>query len=363
VNDRQLNRALLSRQRLIRRSPADAEELVAGLAGLNAQLPDIPYLSLLARVEGFEPAHLSRLVAERRVVRATWIRGTLHLVRARDYLARRADLQPVLTRIYRSDFRREAPATDTARVLERARALLEERPMTRAELGAALEDLEPEGFERRSAAFCARMLLTLVQVAPSGEWAWYGNPRYALAERHLAAPLAEPGPGLRALALGYFAAFGPATVRDLRYWSGLTGLAEMCRSLGDRLVRSRHDDGRVLYDVAGAALPDPGVPAPCRLLPAYDNALYAHADRSRIVPEAHRRVISGGMGTPATLLVDGMVAGTWRLERRRDEAALWLRPFATVPRSGRRELEAEARRVLATVAPDARRADVGYADP
>jgi hypothetical protein len=146
----------------------------------------------------------------------------------------------------------------------------------------------------------------------------------------------------------YLAAFGPASRRDIVGWS-MMHVPELQRAL-DRLEplrRFRDEHGRELLDVPRAPLPDPETPAPVRLLPKWDNVLLAFADRTRVLPEQYRKTVIRMNGDVAqTFLVDGFVAGIWRVENGR----VLLEPFAALARSVRRELENEAERLEAFLA-------------
>jgi hypothetical protein len=110
------------------------------------------------------------------------------------------------------------------------------------------------------------------------------------------------------------------------------------------LRRFRDEHGRELLDVPRAPLPDADTPAPVRFLPKWDNVLIAFADRTRILPERYRRTVIRMNGDVAqTFLVDGFVAGMWRVEN----GHVVIEPFSTLPRSVRRELEDEAGRLEA----------------
>ena len=84
-----------------------------------------------------------------------------------------------------------------------------------------------------------------------------------------------------------------------------------------------------------------------RFLPKWDNVLLAWADRTRVLPEPYRKTVIRMNGDVAqTFLVDGFVAGIWRVE----DGRVVLEPFAPLPRSARRELEEEAGRLEAFLA-------------
>lgn len=117
---------------------------------------------------------------------------------------------------------------------------------------------------------------------------------------------------LRDLIRRYLAAFGPATVADVQAWCGLTRLDRIMAEMDTDLRHHTGPDGQRLVDLPDAPLPDPDTPAPVRLLPAYDNVLLGHADRSRIVADADRKQVAPGQARVLpTVLVDGYVCGTW----------------------------------------------------
>jgi hypothetical protein len=142
----------------------------------------------------------------------------------------------------------------------------------------------------------------------------------------------------------YLAAFGPASRRDIVAWS-MMHVPEIQRAL-DRLElrRFRDEHNRELLDVPRAPLPDAETHAPVRFLPKWDNVLLAFADRTRVLPEQYRKTVIRMNGDVAqTFLVDGFVAGTWRVE----DGRVVPEPFAPLSRAVRREVEDEAGRLEA----------------
>jgi hypothetical protein len=155
----------------------------------------------------------------------------------------------------------------------------------------------------------------------------------------------DPLPARQRLVRGYLRAFGPATRADIAEWSGLRvrDFEPALASL-EPLRRFRDERGRELLDLPRCPLPPADAPAPVRFLPRYDNVVLSHADRTRVISDEHRRiVIHGGGMVEATFLVDGFVAGLWRVERNR----VRIEPFAPLPRAARREVEDEAARLEA----------------
>jgi len=383
LSQRAVNRALLARQLLLDRprlpgaGPERAAQVIGTiehLVGLQAQAPFPPYFGLNSRLDGFRPDDLAALLTDRRVVRIALMRGTIHLVSARDCLPLRRLVQPVLERGLRGVFGKQLTGVEPAALAAAGRSLVEAEPMTFSQLGQALAERWPDN-PPAALAQAVRAFVPLVQLPPRAVWGragqsvhtsaehWLGQPGPAQASTAQAStpqastPQASPA-ALAQLVTRYLGAFGPATVRDVQAWSGLTGLKAVLEQLRPAVVTFRDEQGAELFDLPTAPRPGEDAPAPPRLVAEFDNLILSHAERSRVIgPGATKKIYTANGIIPGTVLIDGFVAGMWRLDRRRDAAAVTIELFGREgpPGSGaeRDALAAEAGRVLAFGAPGA----------
>jgi Winged helix DNA-binding domain len=321
------------------------------LAGMQAQAPHAPYVGLWTRLSGFRAEELSELIATRQAVRAPLMRATLHLVSAADCRAFRPVVRPVLERGFAgAPF--DIAGVESDALLAAGRELIEHAPRTRVELGASLAERWP-GKDPASLAQAITYLVPAVQVPPRGIWGESGQARWTSAEAWLGREL-DPHPSRERLVLRYLAALGPATVRDMQAWSGLTRLGEVVEPLRTELLSFRGVDGVELFDLPDAPRPGPDRPAPPRFLPEYDNLLLSHADRRRFITGGQRVPIRPGMGARhGTLLVDGLFRATWRITLQSDTAILDVEPFARL--SERDAIVEEGERLLTFAAGGAAR--------
>ncbi len=356
---RVLNRATLARQLLLKREQLDVATAVSRLGALQAQRPRAPFVALAARLDGFEREQLTRALHERTVVRATLMRETLHLVAAADYPHDAVAMAPYF-RTLRAQHLPDGVTME--RVVElashAAEALAE--PLEATALRPLLAELEAEIADDRVWRR-VRTNAPILHVPGDEPHAFGQRNRFVAAAAWLGVHEVQEADGLTRLVRRYLAAYGPASRADVAAWTGLavTTLAPALKALGPELERIEDERGRELLDLSGAPRPAADTPAPLRLLGEWDNVLLAHADRTRMFDDETRRAVIRKNGDVLpTILVDGVVAGTWWWRRRKDVATLEATPFARLSKGQRDEQEREAELALGVLEPAATRFEV-----
>lgn len=120
---RAVNRATLARQGLLDRLSIPPVAAVGRFGWLQAQVTAPPVLSLGARLEGRRREAVLTTLPTRQRVRAPFLRNTLPIVPADDYLRFWPLVQPALARAFASFFRPPQRAFDLPAALAAARAL------------------------------------------------------------------------------------------------------------------------------------------------------------------------------------------------------------------------------------------------
>ena len=343
LDTRTLNRALLSRQLLLERQKLPIPRALERIGGLQTQYAPSAYIGLWSRLDGFQRPQLTRALEQGRVIQATLMRVTIHMVSAGDY--------PLLTEAVRRSRRDWWRRVASTRALDEAgheqvaailREALADGPRSRNQL---IETLVSHGYPK-DIWEGAGLWIDMIRVPPSGTWERRRADLYGLAPPPRASITEEQG--LEYLVRRYLGGFGPATVGDISSWGGvaITTLKPVVERM--RLRRFRGGTDNELVDLPRQPIPDPKTAAPVRFLPTWDATLLAHARRTQILPEEYRNTIFNTKipHSLTTFLVDGSVAGIWRHEGDR----VHLEPFAPVPRAYRRDLDDEAARLAAFLA-------------
>jgi hypothetical protein len=332
---RELNRALLARQMLLERRATGVPRALERMGGLQAQYAPSMYVGLWTRVRDLDRATVTRALEERRAVQGTLMRATIHLVSRADYWPLELAVRGA-RREWAMRAMGDAPGARRMRtVAARAAELMDHGPLSRADLERELG---------KSEFRLLGMWVDLVRVPPAGTWERRRADLLGLAEWWVGPPEGDETAGTVHLTRRYLAAFGPSTRHEIADFCGLS-LGRIDAALEQvELRRFRAEDDAPLVDLPRAPLPAPDTPAPVRFLPTWDATLLAHARRSQILPERHRaRVFNTKMPqSVGTFLVDGAVAGAWRAR----EGEIELEPFEQLTRAQRREVDAEAERLL-----------------
>lgn len=353
LSRQQLNRALLARQLLLARDTRSVHDAVAHVAGMQAQIPRPPFMGLWTRLQSFAADDLLKPVRERKIVRASAMRGTIHLMTTRDFV----DFRPVLAPMLEAGAKTIVDKRLTG--VDRKQLLLDGREFfTRNQLPFdAFRDYLAERFPKldtRAMAYTVRMGVPLVMAPTDVAWGWPANAAFTFADSWLGTKVLKAKPSLEAMVLRYLAAFGPATPADFQTWSYLRGAGETFEKLRPKLVTFHDEKKRELFDLPDAPRPHADTPAPVRFLPEYDNVTLSHKDRTRIVATEHLpRIVLKNLRVVGTFIVDGFIAGTWAIARVKKNVTLELTPFAKLAKTAAAELEEEGVRLLAFLESDA----------
>ena len=316
---RGLNRTLLARQMLLERKRIPAVRAVSFLVALQAQYAPSPYVALWSRVDGFRKEHLTENDA---LVKATALRTTLHVMARDDY--------PFI--VSAAIDSRRGRTENLGVDVEALRRALPGRPLTSTEIQELAEHVLGTD-DRWTIAFSLRAL-PFVRVGVVGPWPHTKPPSARLWDE----PLPDPQDAATRVVRAYLAAYGPATLEDVEHFTSFRK-----RQIRPALEGLPERDG--MFDAPRARPASGRERAPVRFLPAYDSIILAHKDSSRIVPPEYVELVYNRKNTTTknTFTVDGFVAGTWRLERKR----LVVEPFEPLPAKARCEVDEEGERLLA----------------
>jgi hypothetical protein len=330
---RELNRALLERQLLLERRKLGVQQALERLCALQAQYSLSPYIALWSRLTGFRKEQLTRALEQRKVVKSTLFRITLHMTSARDYPYYAAAFLPAA---------QERSPRMTRELLDE----LSRKVYAAAQTPVTHEQIEELAAEQMGGRWRARTLAPLLHIPPSGTWRFWGRPQLLVMQEWLEVDLPSREDGAERIVERYLASFGPATQNDLLRFAGVR-VGDLRPGLERLELRTFRDErGRALLDLPGAPLPDGETPAPVRFLPKWDSALLAYAppERTRILPEKFRSTVIRKNGDVLpTVLVDGFVAATWDAERKRD---LKVTPLRRLTKQERAAIDAEGEGIV-----------------
>jgi hypothetical protein len=321
----------------------DPVEVARWIVGAQAQDRYAGPLSFRSRSRRITAADVTQARTDERSLLRTWVmRMTIHMIATEDACWMLPLFEPAIERWSRRRLEQLGlPAGGQRKALAAIeRGLVRDGPMTRREAG---ELVEAAGVRLNQQTRQHVMLLSVTSglacLGPDR-----GATTYLVLRRDWLGepPRAEREGALAELARRYLRAFGPATDRDLAYWSGL-GLREVRRGLAAisaELVESSVG-GEPLLDVSRhRRLPAAGRVS---LLGAFDTYMLGYADRAFAVPEGHAAAVKeGGGGWIRPIVVrDGVVICGWRYRRRGKGVEVELGDLAAHPAGLRMAIETE----------------------
>jgi len=350
ISLRQWNRTLLQRQHLLERVDEDVLDVLDRCVGLQSQDPKVAFFGLWSRIADFDPAHLDELMTGREVVRMALLRSTVFLMDAEDARWVRPLAQASMDAEMRNNHVKHLGGADPDDVARYGRELLSGAELSVKDLGAGLGRRWPDAVAA-SLATVVRCLVPLVQVPPRGTWQGSATTTYRLYDDWC-------GPGesavtgddaVKDLIRLYLRGFGPATIKGIQSWAGMTRLRPVVEAMEAdwELDKVTGPDGEELFDLAGMGLTDETLPAPARLVAPFDNIVVAQgADRRRVVDdEVFRKLVTPNGRSPGFVLVDGRVAGTWKPVKDGKNTTIDINYLVEVSASEKRDVESERERL------------------
>jgi hypothetical protein len=304
------------------------EDVVRAFGAVQAQDYSGALWAIGQRIRNATEAVIEDAEIRRAIVRTWPLRGTLHFVAAADARWITRLTAPRIVARNAARWKREFDLDE--RVLGRAREILTQKlegtRLTREQLYAALE-------ARRIKTVRSRGLHLLIWLSLEGTLCLSGRvgkqQSFALLDDWIPRSRAlDREAALAELARRYFTSHGPATLADFVWWSGLTVREAHVALDGARRDLAAEDvDGVTHWSADSRAVRAKTSTSPrVRLLPAYDEYTVAYKHRDGLLPPG-KRMTSSGLLSPV-VLVDGVVAGTWKRSRVRGRIRFsirWLR--------------------------------------
>jgi len=358
LTTRALNRAMLARQMLLARERVGVVAAIDRLAALQAQCAPSPYIALWSRIAGFDRETLWKEIERARVIRARLMRGTLHLVSARDFYPYAVATQDLQRGAWnRLQVGRGVDPKEVARLA----VAFAKAPRAKEEVLAHLtERVGPLGADFNWLVWrFVSAHADLVSAPPGGRWDYGGTDAPYVAARHwMKGNGARPSEdaAVEHLIRRALGAFGPMTLADIAKFAGQVPprIRPVLTRLGPKLATFVDEEKRALYYLPRAPRPDADTAAPVRFLPRYDELLISYQHRDRVMAEKHRgNVYSKNAIVEAVVLVDGFGAGIWALERTKTDAVVRVKPFGKVAPKDKVEVVAEGERLARFMAPEA----------
>jgi hypothetical protein len=350
LNWQQISAFRLARHNLLARKAGDPVAVSRAICGIQAQLMASAHMAVWARGHDLRPADITAALAKTRsLVKTLCMRRTLHLVPSDEFPLYISALKPSrMAALMRVMSRFGITQKDVDCLNGTVVDALSSGPMTRAELYALVRPRMNQKIkawmERVASPFSPTLTEGLICYGPENG----RETTFVRADQWL--PRLETIPeqeAKRALFRGYLGAYGPATLQDVAYWSGMSmkEARQVLALLEGDLTEVQVVDKPALilsrdYEelIAGGPVKDS-----VRLLPGFDPYLLGHADKTPLVrPDDYKRVYRNQGWITPVVLVNGEVAAIWTSKRRGRFLSIEVEPLRKLPGRIRAQIEEEA---------------------
>ena len=346
-----VNRFRLHKQHLTDESQTeDIVQTVRDVYGLHATNPTAPYLSLYARARGFTRDKLDEeLYVKRTLGKIRCVRTTVHVLPRETipiaFAATKSIVEP-----NSEDFLRYTGAVTKDQYEEASRAILDilkSRGMSTVQIKKHL------GTKLNVSPIVNLMCDQGLLMRGRSDKGWKSNTHtyYVFSEYFPGMDLnaVDPAKARETTVRQYLACYGPATVKDISWWSGftLTEVRRILQSLAREATEVEISELKGAYvmlaaDRAALERFEPSGQSAVNLLPALDPYLMGYKEREHYLDYKHYEMVFDRSGNAtSTILVDGRVAGVWDYSEK---------PGPTVKLLLFRQLEKRLLRVLETCA-------------
>jgi hypothetical protein len=336
----------------LERTPHKITDVVGRICGLNAQTARGPYISLWNRMDGFTKSALDEALYKQKILIKAWlVRGTAHIVPTADFPVYQKALRRNLCDGWEASLKKQTlidlPRTWN-RFIDAIAHSLAEGPLMKRDLLARVKGLirgYSETEQKRLVGWGLRLLTYQGRVChdrPTGPWYHFKDNRFALVTNWLPAERVEATGEDEArhdLLIKYLGGYGPATIQDFAYWTGLKmpeakGILDAVRGrLAEIRVKGLKRPLWILADQIDS-LEHREQGTPISFLPEFDPLIMGHKAKSRVLdPEDHPKVFQRLATVRPTFLVNGRVAGTWDYSF--SHRSLKIEPFGKAPRKTR----------------------------
>jgi hypothetical protein len=340
--------------------PEQAVNVIDGILGLNAQGALNYQLSLWSRVEGMDRGFIKRALTEEKTLVRSWLmRNTVHIVSSRSFPLMRTALRESLVGEWNrwtvKTGSKEDPKSWEKHYPEVLEALAQGQ-LTANEMLAELEWSREKG-KRILHRVIREMSLKGLLCHASSSGPWYHDTEHSFSRVDKWLPDVDideidRDEAKKRLVIGYLRGFGPASIRDFSYWTGMR-----VRDGGDffKLIEDSIEEIRITGQKASCymltedlndLLDSDNIPSVARLLPQFDSLIMGHKDKERFIdPSSKSKIFLPRGDVAATILLDGLVKGVWKMKREKKKWNLKIRAFEKLSEEDRSRVEGEVERL------------------